>query len=134
MTQDDASGWKFRVSGTRLLLCTLHCSDRTYATATMAAIEGIELARPNAMTVQDAAISPGLLPTLATPKSFPFPYPRPYDIQLDLMRTVFQAIEERKIAIVCTFTASSLIYTVCVEMNAVADCWRSNRQRVPARV
>ena len=41
-----------------------------------------------------------LLPSLPTPETFPFPYPKPYDIQLDLMRTVFQAIEERKIAIV----------------------------------
>lgn len=40
------------------------------------------------------------LPRLATPESFPFPYPTPYGIQLDLMRTVFAALEDRKIAIV----------------------------------
>lgn len=37
---------------------------------------------------------------LATPTSFPFPFAKPYDIQVQLMQTVFQAIEERKIAIV----------------------------------
>jgi chromosome transmission fidelity protein 1 len=41
-----------------------------------------------------------VLPPLATPDSFPFPYPQPYSIQLDLMRTVFSAIEDGKIAIV----------------------------------
>lgn len=40
------------------------------------------------------------LPHLATPESFVFPYPQPYAIQLDLMRTVFTAIEDGKIAIV----------------------------------
>ncbi|KAL1410972.1 ATP-dependent DNA helicase chl1 [Vanrija albida] len=40
------------------------------------------------------------LPHLPTPDSFPFPYPQPYGIQLDLMRTVFAALEDRKIAIV----------------------------------
>jgi len=38
---------------------------------------------------------------LLTPDVFPFPYPTPYSIQVDLMRTVFEAIEQRKIAIVC---------------------------------
>jgi hypothetical protein len=37
---------------------------------------------------------------LATPSSFDFPYPQPYEIQLDLMKTVFRAIEDKKIAIV----------------------------------
>jgi Rad3-related DNA helicase len=37
---------------------------------------------------------------LLPPPSFPFPYPSPYSIQLDLMRTVFSAIEDGKIAIV----------------------------------
>ncbi|WVO14193.1 hypothetical protein L204_101825 [Cryptococcus depauperatus] len=46
------------------------------------------------MSVEDA------IPSLQTPESFPFPYPKPYDIQLDLMQTVFQAIEDKKIAIV----------------------------------
>lgn len=36
---------------------------------------------------------------LPTPDSFPFPYPTPYGIQVDLMRTVFEAIEQKKIAI-----------------------------------
>ncbi|ORY29962.1 helicase C-terminal domain-domain-containing protein [Naematelia encephala] len=40
------------------------------------------------------------MPLIPTPETFPFPYPQPYSIQLDLMRTVFQAIESRKIAIV----------------------------------
>ncbi|KJE05212.1 chromosome transmission fidelity protein 1 [Cryptococcus gattii NT-10] len=39
-------------------------------------------------------------PSLSTPETFPFPYPKPYDIQLDLMRVVFRAIEDGKIAIV----------------------------------
>ncbi|OXG31727.1 chromosome transmission fidelity protein 1 [Cryptococcus neoformans Ze90-1] len=39
-------------------------------------------------------------PSLPTPETFPFPYPKPYDIQLDLMRVVFRAIEDGKIAIV----------------------------------
>lgn len=45
-------------------------------------------------------MDPPILPPLATPDSFLFPYSQPYSIQLDLMRTVFRAIEERKIAIV----------------------------------
>lgn len=40
-----------------------------------------------------------LVPHLDTPTSFPFPF-TPYQIQLDLMRTVFGAIEDGKIAIV----------------------------------
>jgi chromosome transmission fidelity protein 1 len=38
---------------------------------------------------------------LPTPDVFPFPYPTPYTIQVDLMRTVYVAIEQKKIAIVC---------------------------------
>lgn len=38
--------------------------------------------------------------TLPTPEIFPFPYTTPYGIQVDLMRTVFEAIEQKKIAIV----------------------------------
>lgn len=40
------------------------------------------------------------IPPLKTPASFPFPYAKPYDIQVDLMRVVFEAIESGKIAIV----------------------------------
>lgn len=40
-----------------------------------------------------------IVPHLDTPTSFPFPF-TPYQIQLDLMRTVFGAIEDGKIAIV----------------------------------
>ena len=40
------------------------------------------------------------LPSLPTPEAFDFPYPKPYDIQLQLMQTVFRAVEDRKIAIV----------------------------------
>ncbi|TYJ52793.1 hypothetical protein B9479_006597 [Cryptococcus floricola] len=39
-------------------------------------------------------------PALPTPETFPFPYPTPYGIQVDFMRTVFRAIEDGKIAIV----------------------------------
>lgn len=48
-------------------------------------------------------------PHLATPESFPFPYPKPYDIQLDLMRTVFTALEDRKIAIVSIYWSMLII-------------------------
>ena len=38
---------------------------------------------------------------LTTPDEFPiFPYVPPYDIQLDLMRHLFSAIENRKVAVV----------------------------------
>lgn len=47
-------------------------------------------------TVQQAPA----LPHLDTPDAFPVLYPQPYIIQLDLMRTVFATIEDRKIAIV----------------------------------
>lgn len=40
------------------------------------------------------------VPPLETPESFPFPYAKPYDIQVQLMRVVFEAIEKGKIAIV----------------------------------
>jgi hypothetical protein len=40
------------------------------------------------------------LPVLETPVNFAFPFPKPYDIQLQLMRTVFSAIERNQIAIV----------------------------------
>ena len=40
------------------------------------------------------------LPHLDTPTSFAFPYAKPYDIQLQLMQTVFAAIEQGKIGIV----------------------------------
>jgi chromosome transmission fidelity protein 1 len=40
------------------------------------------------------------VPSLKTPEAFPFPYPKPYDIQVQLMRTVFEAVESKKVAIV----------------------------------
>ena len=40
------------------------------------------------------------LPTLPTPDAFLFPYASPYPIQVQLMQTVFRAVEDRKIAIV----------------------------------
>lgn len=43
-----------------------------------------------------------VVPHLETPSSFPFPF-TPYQIQLDLMQTVFSAIEDEKIAIVSCF-------------------------------
>lgn len=67
----------------------------------MPIVEGIEPARSPPGRGHEVSAAPAeFTPALPTPESFPFPYPRPYDIQLDLMRTVFQAIEERKIAIV----------------------------------
>lgn len=44
------------------------------------------------------------VPPLETPESFPFPYAKPYGIQVDLMRVVFEAIENGKIAIVSART------------------------------
>lgn len=44
-----------------------------------------------------------VVPQLKTPDRFAFPFLKPYDIQLQLMRTVFSAIERRQIAIVRTF-------------------------------
>ena len=54
------------------------------------------------------------VPILETPTSFAFPFPKPYDIQLQLMRTVFNAIERNQIAIVSSvlslpLTASSVL-------------------------
>ncbi|KAJ9095611.1 hypothetical protein QFC21_005482 [Naganishia friedmannii] len=40
------------------------------------------------------------IPPLQTPEVFSFPYTKPYDIQVQLMRVVFEAIENGKIAIV----------------------------------
>ncbi|KAL7424206.1 ATP-dependent DNA helicase chl1 [Cryptotrichosporon argae] len=55
----------------------------------------------SASTSNAAASSSALtLPQLPTPETFAFPYPQPYGIQVELMRIVFRAIEERKIAIV----------------------------------
>ena len=56
-------------------------------------------------TSRGVASSPGevALPRLHTPErtgaAFSFPYPTPYSIQLDLMTALFEAIEERKIAV-----------------------------------
>lgn len=63
------------------------------------------------------------LPSLPTPDSFPFPYVQPYSIQLDLMRTVFQAIENGKIAIASVSTPVTLILTMA----------RSSHPRAPER-
>ena len=49
---------------------------------------------------------------LPTPDVFPFPYPTPYPIQVDLMKTVFEAIEQKKIAIVRPPTQVSLSYVL----------------------
>lgn len=57
--------------------------------------------------------------SLPVPDTFPFPYPTPYSIQVDLMRTVFRAIEEKKIAIVGHRSSSQFVLIL-----------RSNRLRV----
>lgn len=66
---------------------------------------------------------------LPTPDSFPFPYPTPYAIQVDLMRTVFEAIERKKIAIVSPSSGLRAPSSM-----SVADGWdRSSRRPERAR-
>jgi chromosome transmission fidelity protein 1 len=36
---------------------------------------------------------------ISLPSDFSFPYPKPYDIQLDLMRSLFKTLELKKIGI-----------------------------------
>lgn len=60
---------------------------------------------PGPMT--PSSTSPAL--NLPTPPDFPFPFAKPYDIQVDLMRTVFEAVEGRKIAIVRTHSRTAAI-------------------------
>lgn len=40
------------------------------------------------------------VPLLDTPSQYAFPFPKPYDIQTDLMQTVFEAVERKRVAIV----------------------------------
>ena len=50
--------------------------------------------------------------SLPTPSDFAaFPYPRPYDIQKDLMRCLYSAIEEGKVAIVESPTGTVSVET-----------------------
>lgn len=75
----------------------------------------------NVRTDEDAPVPP-----LETPESFPFPYAKPYGIQVDLMRVVFEAIENGKIAIV------SRPEYGCHDGEGVDSILiRLNRQRVP---
>ncbi|CAK9783872.1 unnamed protein product [Cutaneotrichosporon oleaginosum] len=67
------------------------------------------------------------LPRLPTPTSFPFPYPEPYSIQLDLMRTVFAAIEARKIAIVESPTGTGKSLTL---LTATLSWLAAHRRRL----
>lgn len=50
--------------------------------------------------MEGSSLSSVAVPALPTPDTFDFPYPKPYDIQFQLMQAVFRAIEDRKIAIV----------------------------------
>jgi hypothetical protein len=61
-------------------------------------VKGLTLSVWPTKTMTTASTS--LVPVLETPTKFAFPFPKPYDIQLQLMRTVFGAIEKRQIAIV----------------------------------
>lgn len=61
------------------------------------------------------------IPPLQTPESFPFPYVKPYDIQVDLMRVVFEAIESGKIAIVSDAGEGLLAYILTTSSGRVAD-------------
>lgn len=69
----------------------------------------------------------GLEATLPTPAAFDFPYPQPYAIQLELMQTVFRAIEDRKIAIVG-------FKHICIASHTLAYVFRSSRRPARARV
>lgn len=37
--------------------------------------------------------------TGAIPDEFPFPYEKPYDIQLDFMKALYKTLEEKKVGI-----------------------------------
>lgn len=50
---------------------------------------------------------------LTTPDQFhAFPYEKPYDIQLDLMRHLYASIESRSLAM---YLPASLLVVVCIE-------------------
>ena len=75
--------------------------------------------------------------TLPTPDTFPFPYPTPYAIQVDLMRTVFEAIEQKKIAIVSESPLTPRPPSSAKESRTVKSklkCFRWNRQLELERV
>lgn len=61
------------------------------------AVNGTQGPRIQYRSVMSADV---VVPTLETPARFAFPFPKPYDIQLQLMQTVFSAIENSQIAIV----------------------------------
>lgn len=97
--QNDFCAPKLNVVDFRFTLVssTIHVLMTNEPTSSSTA--AISLAGGDAAASTTAQQAPAL-PHLDTPNAFPFPYPQPYSIQLDLMRTVFAAIEDGKIAIV----------------------------------
>ena len=47
---------------------------------------------------------------IGIPEDFSFPYPKPYDIQLDLMRSLYKTLELKKIGIFESPTGSVSIH------------------------
>ncbi|CAE6485498.1 unnamed protein product [Rhizoctonia solani] len=65
---------------------------------------------------------------LPTPESFPaFPF-QPYDIQLELMKSLYTALEDRKIAVLESPTGTVCRFRI-VSMNVLILSWLSTRQR-----
>ncbi|EIW70152.1 hypothetical protein TREMEDRAFT_29466 [Tremella mesenterica DSM 1558] len=71
------------------------------------------------------------LPSLPTPDRFEFPYAKPYDIQVELMRTVFRALEDGKIAIVESPTGTGKSLTL---LTATLTWLRAHEERANKEV
>ncbi|RXK42015.1 chromosome transmission fidelity protein 1 [Tremella mesenterica] len=71
------------------------------------------------------------LPPLPTPARFEFPYAEPYDIQVELMRTVFRALEDGKIAIVESPTGTGKSLTL---LTATLTWLRDHEERADKEV
>ena len=67
--------------------------------------------------------------SLPTPSDFAaFPYPRPYDIQKDLMRCLYSAIEEGKVAIIESPTGTVSIETASSQPTKINNFPGENAQ------
>lgn len=49
---------------------------------------------------------------ISIPDTFPFPYSKPYDIQLDFMKSLYKTLEQEKIGIFESPTGTVYILTV----------------------